>query len=100
MNVRVMNSWITLTVSYVLECADSRFLDDLFQQLVESGKSQATFIDKNTKGPYQREGWPLLTVETEVNGDAESTNERGPSLVGSLSLSCRYKRFLFCLWLL
>jgi hypothetical protein len=44
-----------------------------------------------------REGWPLLTVETEVNGDSKSTNERGPSLVGSLGLSCRYKRFLFCL---
>jgi hypothetical protein len=36
-----------------------------------------------------REGWPLLTVETEVNGDSKSTNERGPSLVGSLCLSCR-----------
>jgi hypothetical protein len=29
-----------------------------------------------------RERWPLLTVETEVNGDSKSTNERGPSLVG------------------
>ncbi len=28
------------------------------------------------------EGWPLLTVETEVNGDSKSTNERGPSFVG------------------
>ncbi len=42
------------------------------------------------------EGWPLLTVETEVNGDSKCTNE-GPSLVGSLGLPCRYKRFLFCL---
>jgi hypothetical protein len=25
-----------------------------------------------------REGWPLLTVETEVIGDSKSTNERGP----------------------
>jgi hypothetical protein len=24
-----------------------------------------------------REGWPLLTVETEVNGDSKSTNEKG-----------------------
>ncbi len=33
-----------------------------------------------------REGWPLLTVETEVNGDFKdkTTNERGPSLFGSL----------------
>jgi hypothetical protein len=43
-----------------------------------------------------KEGWPMLT-ETEVNGDSKSTNERGPSLVGSLGLSCRYNRFLSCL---
>jgi hypothetical protein len=30
-----------------------------------------------------RDRWPLLTVETEVNGDSKSTNERGPFLVGS-----------------
>jgi hypothetical protein len=45
----------------------------------------------------KREGWTLLTVETKVNGDSKSTNERGSSLVGSLGLSRRYKRFLFCL---
>jgi hypothetical protein len=28
-----------------------------------------------------RDGWPLLTAETEVNGDAKSANESGPSLV-------------------
>ncbi len=39
----------------------------------------------------------MLTVETEVNGVSKSTNERGPSLVGSLGLPSRYKRFLFCL---
>jgi hypothetical protein len=44
-----------------------------------------------------REEWPLLTVENKVNGDSKRTNERGPFLVGSLGLSCRYKRFLFCL---
>jgi hypothetical protein len=31
-----------------------------------------------------REGRPLLAVETEANGDLWSTNERRPSLVGSL----------------
>jgi len=31
----------------------------------------------------------MLTVETEVNGDSKSTNERGSSLVGSLSSSVR-----------
>jgi hypothetical protein len=34
-----------------------------------------------------REGWLLLTVETEVNGDSKSTNQRGP-FIG---------RFLSCL---
>ncbi len=41
--------------------------------------------------------WLLLSVETEGNGDSRSTNDRGPSLVGSLGLSCSYKRLLFCL---
>ncbi len=44
-----------------------------------------------------REGWPLLTVETEVNGDSESANESGPSLVGSLVSFCQYKILLPCL---
>jgi hypothetical protein len=38
-----------------------------------------------------REGWPLLL--TEANGDSWSTNERVPSLVGTLGLLCRYNRF-------
>jgi hypothetical protein len=42
-------------------------------------------------------GGPPLTVETEVKGSSKSTNEKGPSLVNSLGLSCRYKRFLSCL---
>jgi hypothetical protein len=29
-----------------------------------------------------REGWPLLTVKTEIRGESWSTNDRGPSLVG------------------
>ncbi len=41
----------------------------------------------------ETEGWPLLAVETEVNGDSQSTNERNPSLVGSLGLSCQSKGF-------
>jgi hypothetical protein len=36
-----------------------------------------------------REGWRLLTVETEADGGLWSTNERGPFLVGSLGSSCR-----------
>ncbi len=32
--------------------------------------------------PNQRDyGWPLLTVETDANGDSKRTNERGPFLV-------------------
>ncbi len=42
-----------------------------------------------------REGWTLLTVEIEVNGDSKSTNERGPSLAGSSESSCRYKRLFY-----
>jgi hypothetical protein len=30
------------------------------------------------------EGWPLLTVETEVNGYSKRTNDRDPSLLDSL----------------
>jgi hypothetical protein len=44
-----------------------------------------------------KEEWPLLTFETEAVGDSLSKDERGPSLVGSLGSSCRYKRFLACL---
>ncbi len=40
---------------------------------------------------------PYWLCETEVNGDLKSTNKRGFLLVGPLGLSCRYKRFLFCL---
>jgi hypothetical protein len=35
-----------------------------------------------------REEWPLLTAETEVNGDSKSTNERG-SFLGWFVWTCR-----------
>jgi hypothetical protein len=35
-----------------------------------------------------REGWAVAPAE--LNGDSKSTNERGPSLVYSLRLSCRF----------
>jgi len=38
--------------------------------------------------------WPLLPVETEVNGDSKSTNERGPSLV--VCWACRASTRDFC----
>ncbi len=43
-----------------------------------------------------REGWTLLTVETEANGDSRNTFVRGPSLVGSFGSSCRYNTRDFC----
>ncbi len=53
----------------------------------------------NVSGDHREtvEGWPLLTVETEANGDLWSKNERSPSLVGSLGSLYRYWRFLSCL---
>ncbi len=51
---------------------------------------------KNRRGVENRETierggprWPLLTVETEVNGDSKTKTDRVPSLVGSLRSSCR-----------
>jgi hypothetical protein len=43
-------------------------------------KGNFAFMSRET-----REGWPLqvVTAETQANGDSWSTNERGPSLVGS-----------------
>ncbi len=46
----------------------------------------------NVTARETREGWPLLpllAVETDVNGDLKSTNERGPTLVEILfGLGC------------
>ena len=40
-----------------------------------------------------REGSPLLTVETVVNGDSKFPNERDYALVDSLGLSCLTRDF-------
>ncbi len=48
-----------------------------------------------------RDWWPLLTVETEVNGDLKSTNERGPSLVAwVVGLDVWVPEIFFLPWLL
>jgi hypothetical protein len=47
-----------------------------------------------------REGWPLLTVETEVNGDSKSTKESGPSLVGLQGLVVPVQEIFVLPWLL
>jgi hypothetical protein len=44
-----------------------------------------------------RQGWSLLTVESEVNEDSKNINEKCPSLVGSFGLSFQYQRFLYAL---
>ncbi len=71
---------------------------DIYAELVHG---QNMFYNKGTvqrdvRG-LTRKGWSLLTFETEVNGDSKGINERSPSLDGSLGLSCRYERFLFCI---
>jgi hypothetical protein len=66
----------------------------------EQGKERHPYTVLSAYGSVcvsQIAGWPLLTVETEVKRDSKRSNKRGPFLVGSLGLPCRYKRFLFCL---
>jgi hypothetical protein len=73
-----------------LRVHDSRMRPNLSQLLSWLSLAKSAKREK-------REGCTLLTVETKVNGDKKSTNERRPSLVGSSDLSRRYNRFLFCL---
>jgi hypothetical protein len=47
-----------------------------------------------------REGLPLLTVETEVNGDSKSTNEKDPFLDGFVGLVVRVQEIFVLTWLL
>jgi hypothetical protein len=60
----------------------------------------------DVNSPYKRKCWTnsrdpltnsLLWVETEASWDLWSTNEGGPSLIGSFCSSCIYERFLSCL---
>jgi hypothetical protein len=48
----------------------------------------------NVKTKETREGWPLLTVETEVNGDSRRTNERAISRL--VDWACRAGTRDFC----
>jgi len=43
---------------------------------------------------------PLLTVETDVNGDSKITNERGPSLAGFVGLVLPVQEIFVLPWLL
>jgi hypothetical protein len=74
-------------------------LDNIFK--ISEASSFLINVDKCSRSLFDaretRKGRPLLTVETEVNGDSKNINERGPALVGSLGLSYRYKIFMLCL---
>jgi hypothetical protein len=55
---------------------------------------QSDCLCPNQGTPRETErGGPCRPIATEVNRDSGSTNERDPSLIGSLGLTCRYKRF-------
>ncbi len=47
-----------------------------------------------------REGWPLLTVKTEVNWDSKSTNERGSFLGWFVRFVLPVQEIFVMLWLL
>ncbi len=51
------------------------------------GEGEGSRPVQRVKSRETIDGWPLLTAETEVNGDSKGTNERGSTLVGSLGLS-------------
>jgi hypothetical protein len=74
--------------------------EEAFREAVANERKKADEQFQKVSTRETREGWPLPSVETEANGDSRSssTHERGPSLlVGSLGLSCQYKRLLSCL---
>ncbi len=47
-----------------------------------------------------REGWPLLTVETEAKGALWKANEGGPSLAGFVGLVVPLQEIFILPWLL
>ncbi len=70
-------------------CAATRDLYPALDSQIGPLQNIFFFLTRET-----REGWPLLSVDTEPNRDSRSTYERGLSLVGLLgSFLCRYKRF-------
>ncbi len=87
--VGLMVTWALITVSIM--CSSSE------RKLSANKKHSVKCVMIRDYYREARKGWPLLTVETEVNRDSKRTNDRGPSLVGSLVSSFRYNRFLSCL---
>ncbi len=62
----------------------------IIPDLVNAGKGNCLPIET-------REGWPLLTVETEVNWGHKEYKWQGSFFGWFFWLIVRYKRFLFCL---
>jgi hypothetical protein len=94
--VFVIKSTVHPSPSTVVDTHRKPFLDNLgpsFRGLTFSSFSTFSKVRARETG----ERWPLLTVEIEANEVSRSTYERGPSLVGLLDSSCRYKIILFCL---
>jgi hypothetical protein len=94
--------WLLLTVETEANgdstCANERVLLGWFvgrdQRIHISQRRQYKFLKiylfhclRSVPPRETREGWLLLTCETEICGDSKSTNERVPSLVGPLSCS-------------
>jgi hypothetical protein len=64
-----MNSQMDLGILY----------NNILSLILSGGRNQRLKPEVNTRGPNHRdytERWPLLTVETEVNGDSKSKNAR------------------------
>jgi hypothetical protein len=69
------------------------FCQDKLHKTVEICHGQIIALTRET---IER-GAPLLTIETEANGDSWKTYERGSSFVGSLGSSYRNNKLLSCL---
>ncbi len=65
--------------------------EEAFREAVANERKKADEQFQKVSTRDTREGWPLPSIETKTNGDSMSTVQ---SLVGSLGLSCQYKRLL------
>ncbi len=67
---------------------------DKFSSFITTSPTLGSIATRET-----REGWPLLNVETEVNGDSKRANKRVPLLVGSLKLFVLVQEIFVLPWL-
>jgi hypothetical protein len=61
---------------------------------------QSPFLFYLVQSRETREGWPLLTVETDVNGDSKSTNEKRSILGWFVGLVVPVREIFVLPWLL